>query len=90
MSTSVCDNQKDFNNAFKEAIHYVNKKDRPKLWVQIVICVIVFLFILWALVLASKQAGGNSDQIIHYVLAFVFSPAYIIGYFLSNMNMKAN
>lgn len=83
MSTkTVCDTQDDFNHAFREAVKYVDKKETPKMWVQLVAMGILLVFIVWALVLASR-VGGSSDQKVHFVLALVFAPFYIISYYLS-------
>jgi hypothetical protein len=83
MSTkTVCDTQTDFNHAFRDAIKYVNKKDSPKLWVQLLALALFILFIVWALMLASKS--GSSDQVLHYVLAMVFSPFYVISHYLTH------
>jgi hypothetical protein len=85
MSTkTVCDTQDDFNHAFRDAIKYVEKKNKPRLWVQIVAVVIIALFILWALMLACKV--GADQKLLHYLLAMVFSPFYIISYYLSASN----
>lgn len=78
--TSVCDTQDDFNTAFRNAVKYTEKKDRPKTWVLILSMSLMVLIILWALILASR-VGNN--QIIHYVLSLVFAPFYIIAYFLA-------
>jgi hypothetical protein len=83
MSTkTVCDTQDDFNHAFRDAVKYVNKKDKPKLWVQLVALGIVLIIVVWALVLAMRVSGG-ADQKVHLVLALVFAPFYIIAYYLS-------
>lgn len=83
MSTkTVCDTQNDFNHAFRDAVKYVNKKDRPKMWVQIVAMVILLIMIVWALMLAMRVSSG-ADQKVHLVLALVFAPFYIISYYLS-------
>jgi len=83
MSTkTVCDTQDDFNNAFHDAVNYVNKKDKPKLWMQLVALGIVLILVVWALVLAAR-VNGSSDQKVHFVMALVFSPFYIIAYYLN-------
>lgn len=83
MSTkTVCDTQDDFNHAFRDAVKYVNKKEKPKMWVQLVAFAIVLALVVWALVLAAK-VSGSADQKVHFILALVFAPFYIISYYLS-------
>jgi len=83
MSTkTVCDTQDDFNHAFRDAVKYVNKKEQPKLWAQIIAVAIGLVIIVWALILASK-VNGSADQTVHFVMALVFAPFYIISYYLS-------
>lgn len=83
MSTkTVCDTQDDFNKAVEDAVKYVNKKERPKMWVQLVALSIALVLVVWALVLAAK-VSGSADQKVHFVLALVFAPFYIIAYYLS-------
>lgn len=82
MSKNVCDTQDTFNHAFREAVKYVNKKETPKLWVQLVAMGIVLVFVVWALILAAK-VHGSADKKVHFLLALIFSPFYIISYYLS-------
>lgn len=84
MSTkTVCDTQDDFNTAFENAVKYVEKKNKPKLWVQLVLLGLMLVLIVWALVLASKVGG---DQVLHFILALAFAPFYIISYYLSGVS----
>ena len=83
MSTNkICDNQDNFNQAFRKAVKYVDKKNTPKLWVQIVAGIIMLLVIIWAVLLARKV--DSSDKVLHFLLALVFAPFYIISYYLSS------
>jgi hypothetical protein len=79
---TVCDTQDDFNHAFRDAVKYVNKKDKPKMWVQLVAMIIMLILIVWALMLAMRVKHGP-EQKVHLVLAIVFAPFYIISYYLS-------
>lgn len=83
MPNSVCETQDKFNNAFQGAVTYVEKKERPSRFLQLVSLIIMITVIIWALLLADKMNVGN-DKIIHVVLALVFSPFYIISYYISN------
>lgn len=80
--SKICDTQDNFNTAFENAVKYVEKKNKPKLWVQLVVIGIMIVLVVWALVLANKISG---DQILHYILALAFSPIYIIAYYLGGM-----
>jgi uncharacterized membrane protein (DUF106 family) len=80
---SVCDNQDNFNQAVQEAVKYNNnevmKKSQP--WAQI--CSIVWLiFFVWAVVLAMKVPVGPR-RVEHIMFAILFSPAYVIAYYLA-------
>lgn len=90
MSTqkTVCDTQNDFNHAFRKAVKYVEKKETPKVWVQIVLFSIMVLLVVFSLVLASKVE--TDDKILHYVLSIVFAPVYILAYFVSGSKVVSN
>lgn len=79
---SVCDSQDDFNHAFQKAVKYVNKKNQPSKMAQLVILGLVLVLVVWAIMLAMKSGG---DQKLHLILAMVFSPFYIISYYLDSM-----
>jgi hypothetical protein len=51
---SVCQNQDTFNQSLRQAIKYNEKQDRPKKVVQLILLAIYMIFIVWALLLASK------------------------------------
>lgn len=77
----LCQNQDTFNNAFRGAVKYIRKQREPKTQVQIVAIFIWTIFILWALLLAAKIPSGYR-QTEHLLLAMIFSPFYIISYYL--------
>jgi hypothetical protein len=79
----VCDNQADFNEAVRHAIKYSQEqayKDVPKGAMYVYVIVYLILFI-WALMLALQVKG--SDRPLHIALAVLFSPVYILSYYLS-------
>lgn len=82
----VCNNQDDFNEAVNKAIKYNNnenmKKAKPWIYVYLVVWLI---FLIWAIVLAMQIAPGH-DRVVHLVFAIVFSPAYVLGYYLGAMS----
>lgn len=79
----VCDNQSDFNMAFKKAVKYNNDQymKKNKGWV-IAYSVILIIFIVWALILVSRMNGGD-NRVLHYVFAFLFSPIYVLSHYLN-------
>lgn len=85
----VCDNQSDFNEAFRKAIKENNKKNmkenRP--W-MIVYMVIWLIFLIWGVMLAMQVPQGP-DRVSHLVFAIVFPPVYVLSYYLSGMNGRA-
>ena len=88
MSTpkTVCDTQDTFNHAFRKAVKYVEKKETPKTWIEIVSLAILMIVIVFAVILASKV--DTSERVIHYTLAIMFSPVYILAYLVGGVNRK--
>lgn len=82
MSKSVCDSQDKFNNVFEGAVKYVEKKERPSRFLRLVSLIFMIMFVVWALLLADKIDGVN-DKIVHFILALIFAPFYIISYYLN-------
>lgn len=83
--SNVCQNQDTFNQSMNQAVKYIEKKNRPGKIVQLVALAVLFIIVLWALMLASKV--DSNDQTLHYVLAMVFSPVYILSYYLARINI---
>lgn len=82
--SSVCQSQDVFNTSMRDALKYVAKQEKPKKRAQLVMLAIWVLIILWALILASKVRDVEGRKM-HYVLALVFSPVYILSYYLGMM-----
>lgn len=80
-SNDVCSDQDTFNKSVRKAIKYVEKKDKPKGWVYIIMFSLLVLLMFWAILLAMKVSDPNT-RVIHFVLALVFSPFYVISYYL--------
>jgi len=80
--SNVCDSQDDFNVAFKKALKQNNKDAMKKAqpWIY-VYTTIWMIFFVWALVLAMQISPGP-NRLLHLVLAMVFSPVYVISYYL--------
>ena len=79
---SVCGNQADYNQAFRNALKYNRKQNikqsKPWIWVYMAIYLIFFV---WALSLASRVQPGPY-RTMHMTLALVFSPIYVLAHYL--------
>lgn len=84
-SQPVCDNQGDFNIAFRKALEHntreTYKKSKPWLYVSLVLWVVFFV---WAVMLGMQVPAGP-NRILHLVFAMMFSPVYVISYYLMGM-----
>mgnify|MGYP003515370022 FL=1 len=82
---NVCNTQDDFNVAFHKAIKQNNKDNEKKYkpWMYVYITVWMILFV-WALILAMQVSPG-ANRIVHLVFAMVFSPVYVISYYLCQL-----
>lgn len=78
---SVCENQDNFDAGIRKAVKYVEKKDRLSTLSMIVLSLILLIILVWAVMLA-KNFGTTEYSILHYVLAILFSPMYIVAYYL--------
>ena len=79
MST-VCDNQNKFNKSFREAVKYVEKKDKSGKIVMIIAVAIYVIFTVWALILSARMPDNEKTE--HMMFALLFSPAYVISYYV--------
>jgi hypothetical protein len=77
---SVCDDQDTFNKSFRSAVKYVEKKEKPGKTVMTIAVIIYVFFTVWALMLASRMPSGEKTE--HTMFALLFSPAYIISYYI--------
>lgn len=80
---SICDSQDDFNSAFRKAVKYTNKENMKKAepWMAIS-GVVLMIFLIWALMLAMKLPPGP-QKTEHLLFAILFSPIYVLAYYLS-------
>ena len=88
--TNVCQNQDSFNDAFQQAVNTYPKKEydqltsaqKTSIMIQRIIYVILGLvFIVWAVILAQK----SNDKTLHTLLAVIFSPIYVLSYYISTI-----
>ena len=79
---SLCDNQDKFNDAFYTAVKESRKKDNKTMMKGAgVYGLLHLIFLFWGIMLALKQPVDQ--QIVHITLAMVFSPAYVLAYYLN-------
>lgn len=79
---SLCDNQDNFNDAFYKALKHSRKKDNKKMAIGTIMYMIIHLiFLFWGIMLALNQP--KEQQIVHLTLAIVFSPVYVLSYYLN-------
>lgn len=85
-SKPVCDNQSDFNIAVRKALKYNMKEDmkKAKPWIYVYM-VLWAIFFVWAVIIAMKVAPAGAERTEHLVFAMVFSPIYVIAYYLGMM-----
>ena len=78
---SVCSNQDTFNQSFRQAVKNYVKKEEPRAVAVIIVSVIYLVVMIWAVILALKISSGD-ERTKHVLFALLFSPLYIIAYFL--------
>jgi hypothetical protein len=79
---TVCDNQDIFNKSFRNSIKYVENKNKPNKTMMTLALVIYVIFVVWALILSTKTPDNKRTE--HILYSLLFSPAYIISYYLGN------
>ena len=82
VSNGVCSDQDTFNNAVYTALKDLDKEemDKHKSWRNVHV-IIWMVFFLWAVFLAMKVNNGP-EKIEHLLFAMVFSPIYVLAYYL--------
>lgn len=81
-TNNVCQNQDTFNDAFSDALDNYYKENRLSQNAMIMYLVVFIVLFLWALYLAMKLKP-SSERIAHIFFAMLFSPVYIISYYLN-------
>jgi hypothetical protein len=79
--SNLCDSQDKFNHAIRQAIRDTSESQQPPV-LRLLAMSIYVLLIIWALILAMKVSSPET-RVVHFVLAIVFSPAYIIAHYLN-------
>jgi hypothetical protein len=79
---SLCTDQDKFNDAFYKALKNARKKDeKNSTGVVVVYAIIHMVFLIWGVMLAFHQP--REQRIMHITLAAVFSPVYVLAYYLN-------
>lgn len=86
--SNVCQDQETLNKALRKAVVREIRKNEPSNFIKTSSIIIYFIIIFYAVMLALKTPE-NTRQL-HVIFAFLFSPLYIISYYLSGIKMKNN
>lgn len=81
----VCNNQNDFNQAVYSAIKYNQEQKLKGKW-AVVGAVVWFCLLFWAVSLSLRYNGP--EKLLHVMFAILFSPIYIISYYVSGKRNK--
>lgn len=78
----VCQNQADFNQAFREALKFNAKENmkEAKPWVYVYLALWVIFFV-WAVMLAQQVPAGPA-RTLHMLFAVLCGPVYVLAYYL--------
>ncbi len=88
MDDSVCDNQNEFNDAFRQAVKYNRKEVQKNLKpLNAVYAVLYLIFLFWAVSLALKVPHGQR-RVMHVMFALIFPPAYVLAHYLAEQGSK--
>jgi hypothetical protein len=83
--SNICDNQQDFNIGMYKAVkQYRHDKTKKMSSAFYSYGTVWMIFFIWAIILSFKQQG--SSRTVHFLFAILFSPAYVIAYYLSKLN----
>jgi hypothetical protein len=91
-NNNICKDQTSYNKAFKKALNTYNLNEnecktdicRVK---NTVFSIIILVFYLWALLLASK-VKDKEHRIIHFVFALLSGPIYVLSYYCSSFTLE--
>jgi len=85
-SMPVCDNQDDFNRAFRNAVKYNMNKNEKKArpWMTIY-AILYIVFLIWAFSIVCKNVLPGPDRVLHMLFALLFAPAYVLVHYLARM-----
>jgi hypothetical protein len=90
LNMNICGSQDNFNHAFDKAVRYTEKENLKKVkpWVY-VSATLWLVFFVWALLLAMQVEAGQ-NRLVHLVLAMVFSPVYVLSYYIGVVSDDKN
>jgi hypothetical protein len=80
--SNVCQDQHKFNDAFYKALKHADKKVTPK---PIVLYVVIHIIFLVAAIMIATATQPKENRLIHYTLAIMFAPVYVLAYILNRI-----
>ena len=78
---SLCSDQSTFNNAVSNALDNYTKKKAASNKVMVVIAIIYFILLFWALNIAM-HIPDKSHRTLHIFFSIVSPPVYLIAHYL--------
>lgn len=80
--SNLCNDQDEYNHTFYKALNYSRKQDDKKMANAVGIYLIIHtIFLIWGVILAIKSQPPE-NRVIHITLAIVFSPVYVLAYYI--------
>jgi len=87
MST-ICTDQKMFNDAFYKALEHTRNKEASKSAPFVLFYVFIHtIFLIWGVILAFKSQPPE-NRIVHITLAMLFAPLYVFSYYLNEIALN--
>jgi len=96
MSSNLCMNQDSYNSAFKKALNQYKKEEDVKKGLRcddndtrckvgmVVVSIIIFIFYLWALLLALK-VEDTEHRTLHVLFALTTGPLYVLSHYAAKL-----
>jgi hypothetical protein len=82
---SVCENQKNFNHAIYNAVKDYDRRERRQMSGFVTFYIMLHLvFLIWGVMLALTSVP-KENRVLHITLAVLFSPAYVMSYYLDTL-----
>lgn len=78
--------QKDFDVAMRKAIRHIQRSERKMTPAMAISGVLYMVVIIWAVLLAMSVEPKARTT--HLVFAILFSPAYIIAYYMGKLVLR--
>jgi hypothetical protein len=79
---SICQSQDKFNKAVDVALDTYQDKRMKSGKMSAVMIILMIVFTVWALILASR-VKAQAPRVIHMLVALLLSPLYVLSYYLA-------